>query len=356
MGEFIKKAINKHGHKYDYSLVKYVNSKTKIKILCSQHGVFEQTPSNHLLCKIACPKCSLIDRKKFNYLEKFKSVHGDKYDYSLVDYKSTNEKVKIVCIEHGLFEQSPSNHIQGHGCPKCAIKKITKSKGDFVIKANKIHNNKYNYSKVKYINASTKVIIICPIHGEFKQSPNTHISKKSGCVKCDQDKRKLNLKEFIDKANTIHDNKYDYSKSLYTNTRTEIKIICSEHGVFKQTPSNHLQGTGCPRCSESKGENKISQFLEKNEIEFIKQYKFDKCKNERCLPFDFYLPKYNMCIEYDGIQHFKPVEYFGGNDAFKSRKKKDKIKDEYCNKNNIRLVRIRYNQDVNSALFFLFSG
>jgi len=127
----------------------------------------------------------------------------------------------------------------------------------------------------------------------------------------------------------------------------KIKIICKKHGIFEQTPDNHInKKTGCPICNESKGEKEIRIILNNLNIKYIKQKTFNNCKNKRKLPFDFYLTDYNLCIEFDGIQHFKSIEYFGGEKVLKETQKRDLIKNNYCKENNIKLLRIKYNENI----------
>lgn len=221
----------------------------------------------------------------------------------------------------------------------------------FVRKSNEIHNNKYDYSLVKYKNMNTKVKLICPIHGVFETYPGNHIHKKSGCRKCAGTKR-LTMDEFVHKANKIHDYKYDYSHVNYVNNRTKIEIICPVHGEFLLTPNKHLdRKDGCPKCNRtSKGENLIKWYLEKKHITYETQKRFKNCKDKRTLPFDFWLSDRNMCIEFDGIQHFEVREKFGGEEGFKDRIKKDKIKENFCKENNIYLFRISYKDDIFTKL------
>jgi len=292
--EFIYKAELKHGNKYDYSLVDYINSKTKIKIICSEHGIFEQLPSNHLAGQ-NCMKCSIITTNNKNvsnkkqFIKKVSKIHGNKYDYKLVCYKNNRTKVKIICPEHGVFEQTPIAHVTNRGCPDCGR-----------------------------INANNKM------------SSSTE--------------------EFIKKAKQVHSNKYDYSLVDYKNNKTKIKIICPEHGIFEQIPSSHLQKIGCPVCNESKGEKIITKYLNNKNIKFLSQYTFAGCKNIKLLSFDFYLPNKNILIEYDGEQHFKPIRFFGGIEKYKKQIINDDIKNEYCKKNNIKLYRIRYDEDIKLKL------
>jgi hypothetical protein len=157
-------------------------------------------------------------------------------------------------------------------------------------------------------------------------------------------------KEFIEKSRQIHNNKYDYSKVLYYNTFKDVIIICKKHGEFLQKPNSHVRKCGCPRCNESRGEVLVRKILDKLKISYEREKKFENCKNMTYLPFDFYLPEYNYCIEFDGIQHYKEMEFFGGKESFEKLKINDDIKDQYCIDNNIKLIRIRYDEDIENIL------
>jgi len=147
-----------------------------------------------------------------------------------------------------------------------------------------------------------------------------------------------------------HGNFYDYSLVEYTHSSKKVKIICPIHGEFEQNAGAHIRGVGCLDCNSSKGEKEIRLFLERNNINFSTQHIFENCKNERYLPFDFFLPELNICIEYDGLQHFKPIEYFGGEKTLEIIKSHDKIKTEFCANNNITLIRIKYNENILNKL------
>jgi very-short-patch-repair endonuclease len=153
-------------------------------------------------------------------------------------------------------------------------------------------------------------------------------------------------KLFIEQCNIIHNNFYDYSLVNYINNKTKIKIICKEHGIFEQRPDDHLKNHGCPICKESKGEKEIRNYLINNNIRFESQKKFKKCRYLKPLPFDFYLPDYNLCIEYDGEQHFMLKEFWGGQKEFEKIQRKDKIKNIFCEKENISLIRIKYDDNI----------
>jgi len=304
-----------------------------------------------------------------NFKTKAILVHGKKYDYSKSNYINSKTKLIIICKKHGEFLQTPHTHLSKCGCQICASEKGQKNITDstnkrrltfemFVDKANEKHLNKYTYYKTDIKNIYQKIKINCHTHGDFYQVIGGHLAGH-GCTKCHLPKRGLSQKntinKFIEKANKIHNNKYDYSETIYQNSQTKIKIICPLHGLFSQIPNSHLNGNGCPFCKDSKGEFKIKKYLETFGIRFKRQKTFDGCKGTKLLQFDFYLLDHNSCIEFDGLQHFKPIEYFGGVEAFLKLQKHDKIKTEYCKQNNIPLLRIKYNEKIEHKLnIFLF--
>ena len=242
------------------------------------------------------------------FIAKAKTVHGDKYDYSKVEYKNNRTKVCITCPEHGDFWQVSADHLAFKGCPKCGRKRTLIAKLDstskFIIKAKAVHGNAYDYSDVDYRLSQSKVRIKCKKHGEFEQRPNDHLSG-AGCFKCGKDrlseKFRLTTEEFIVKANSAHGNKYDYSESTYTNAHAKIKITCKDHGSFLQTPGNHLSGQGCPACSRtgpSKPELEISDYI------WSLGVANDNSRRD-VLPsgkeLDIFVPSHNLAIEFNGI-------------------------------------------------------
>ena len=346
--QFIEKARKIHGGKYNYSKVEYVNSSSKVCIICPEHGEFWQTPNTHL-DNHGCPKCKdkkTSERFKMSkeiFIEKARLTHGDKYDYSKVDYRGTEVKVCIICQIHGEFWQTPHLHLRGGGCKKCGIESRIKSRSlttdDFIERAKKVHGDKYDYSKVDYKGYNKKVYIICHEkdefgneHGGFWQIAEDHLNGH-GCRKCSNSYIDTYL--FIKKASLVHKNKYDYSLSEYNSRYKKVKIICPVHGEFLQDVYHHLNGHGCPKCNQSKLEQEIIDLLESHSIkyEYNKRYKF--LNN---LQLDFYLPDYNIAIECQGSQHFIYSEYFGGINNFKKQVENDKIKKELCLENNIKII------------------
>ena len=197
--EFIEKAKEVHGNKYDYSKVEYVNGKTKVCIICPIHGEFWQTPSAHIHQKQGCIYCSGRKLNLNSFIEKAKKIHGDKYDYSKVEYVNNNTKVCIVCPEHGEFWQKPVNHLRGNGCPKCA-NEYSPSTEEWIERAKQVHGDKYDYSKSTYVNAATRICVICRKHGEFWVFPNNHL-KGNGCPNCNKSKLENILSFYLIKNN-----------------------------------------------------------------------------------------------------------------------------------------------------------
>jgi hypothetical protein len=342
---FIDKANKKHNNKYNYKLVEYINASSPVKIICLVHGIFEQTPVGHLRGR-GCPSCSGKNKTTKQFVGEANIIHNNKYNYSKVNYVNATTPITIICSIHGEFKQKPSSHLLGYGCRICGGNvRLTIEK--FLEKAIVVHKNKYNYSKVKYFNSHQKVIIICPLHGEFKQKPNNHLNG-ANCPKCAkinfQKNRTLSQLNFIEKANKLHHNKYDYSQTNYISHKHKINIICPIHGKYSQLANSHLNGHGCPNCNESKGELKIKEILKKKNVIFIFQKTFNDCrnKNNKKLKFDFYLQNKNILIEYDGRQHYEPIEYFGGIISHEKLVEYDKIKNQYAEHNKIKLIRISY--------------
>lgn len=229
----------------------------------------------------------------------------------------------------------------------------------FLVKSNKIHNNRYEYNNVHYINGQTKVIIGCAVHGSFYQTPEAHM-RGQGCPQCSHidrlaSRKRKTQEQFVSEANQQHQNKYTYL-SPYVNLITKISISCPDHGIFTQTPKAHLRGQGCPMCAnerrllffQSKGELKIEEYLISHNIKFEKQKMFDGCIKTGKLRFDFYLPAYNTLIEFDGEQHYKFIKKFHRTTKdFIVFQERDNIKDQFAVDQGIALLRIRFDQQQN---------
>ncbi|NKB61253.1 MAG: hypothetical protein GKR95_03620 [Gammaproteobacteria bacterium] len=258
--DFVRRAREKHSNRYDYSKVLYKAAKKKVTIICLKHGEFEQTPANHCT-GYGCPECGgnkplTLDR----FINRANKIHNGRYDYSRVVFKNVESKIEIICPNHGSFHQRLATHLKGYGCDKCGrvnvANKLSHTYERFLDDARKAHGNRYDYSQVEYINALTKVTIICPEHGPFRQNPANHI-RDVGCPKCGDESaasiRSGTTESFICEALGVHGDKYDYSKTVYRSSHEKVEIVCPEHGSFWQSPVNHVKGNkaGCPGCSKS---------------------------------------------------------------------------------------------------------
>ena len=289
--EFLARAKAAHEKDgYDYSETVYVNRRTKICYRCPKHGLQWQLPENHVA--YGCKDCGderAADKKRLTQeeiIERFHKAHGNDYDYSLVDYKNIDTPVKIICRKNNhTFKQSPYEHENGAKCPYCHG--FYRTTADFIKDARAIHGDRYDYSQCQYVNATTPMPIRCIEHNQVSWlSYNEHVTNKRVCSCC------------VEKT--------------------------------------------------YKGEKKIKEYLETHNIPYIPQKTFDDLKDSKSLHFDFYLPTYNLAIEYDGRQHFEPVDFGGGMEnaeaEFQNTIKHDKMKQKYCSTNNINLLRINYNE------------
>jgi protein-arginine kinase activator protein McsA len=280
--EFINRSNKKHANKYGYDKVSLVSVSDLVTITCPEHGDFIQQARAHYEGR-GCPKCG---RKRKNtiaiyqqeFIQQARDVHGKKYDYSKVEFRSKRniERIEIICDAHGPFLQNPMNHLRGSGCPECAGNS-QHTISSFVEAARSVHGMKYEYNNVIYISGSFPVKITCHKHGDFSMGPLLHLAGR-GCRKCSDERRgdilSLTTEEFIREAKAIHGEAFDYSVSVYTNNNTKIAIKCPTHGVFDQIPRSHLSGIGCPRCSSSKGEAQIRSALERLQVMFKEQASF----------------------------------------------------------------------------------
>lgn len=389
---FIEKSKLIHGNGFDYSKFEYTGSKDKSTLICNICGVeFLTTPSNNLLGK-GCKNCydiSKIDKCKILSNLEYKN---NNWKFNLENYKNSNSNIIFICDRGHIGESSYRNMIRYNVCKKCdEFNSLEKKKKD--IENNKIkildyisdeeikykcevcHNTSennykaltYKKYKCKYCELlessellRNKKVKLLEINGDkikleckeghvYKQDRRNLLSGK-GCNECRIMNKKINKDDLIPMFNNIHGDYFKYNLNLFKNLSSKIEITCRKGHIFKQKVSNHLQGKGCSICRESSGERLISIYLDNNNINYIRQKKYKDCKYINALPFDFYLPELNILIEYDGIQHFEPVKVFGGEKEFRKTQIRDEIKNEYCFKNNIHLIRISYLEKIEDKL------
>lgn len=360
MERFLKQAAGMHGNRYDYSRVRYVTGLSRVTIVCPEHGAFEQTGTSHLAGK-GCPECAKATRgaarrsSRADFIRKARETHGDTYDYSRVAYQLSRRTVMIICRTHGAFEQMPSSHLRGSGCPQCAQEAMKESRrwtdAKFINEAIRVHGDRYDYSRVRYESARTSVTIVCKEHGPFGQSPYSHL-RGSGCPRCalvrQARTQSTSFATFVARANEVHKGRYSYDKTqhAYINLSTKVTITCPYHGDFEQLADGHIRGRGCPECSESLGEKRIVDWLESNGVVFERQKTFAGLlgRNRRPLSFDFYVPELRVLIEFDGIQHFEPVGRWGGKAKLESIQDYDHLKSVWAGMEGYSLRRIRHDQ------------
>jgi hypothetical protein len=246
--EFIRRSELVHGSTYDYSSTRYVTARVKVVITCRIHGEFLKLPNDHIHGG-GCQKCAQrVAPTTSEFIDKAMLLTAGRFDYSKAQYVNSNTKVCIICPDHGEFWQTPNNHLKGRNCPQCSRisgdRRYTVA--EFIEKAVVAHGSVYAYTKVNYVNSLTPVVIICRQHGEFRQAPASHL-RGNGCPIC-AGVKKGTAAEFTDKAKNVHGDLYDYSLVDYVNRRTKVLIGCSVHGLFPQEPGHHLSGAGCPKC------------------------------------------------------------------------------------------------------------
>lgn len=262
---YIEKSKKQHNNKYDYSLLKEIKKRDcRVNIICPIHGIFNISLHKHI-CGDGCKKCGneiarlkRIHKAKEKFIKQSSELHNHKYNYSKTNYISAKEKLIITCPIHGDFEQTPNTHLNSCGCKKCANDK-TKERlsipwNIYEKDLHNIHANKYDYSKAVWKGADIDIIVVCPIHGNFKIRPADH-KRGRGCQKCSKETHiqynKLDTDNFIEKSIQIWGKKYNYSKTKYLGSNDKVIIICDKHGEFKQLPSNHYK-YGCGSCGRKK--------------------------------------------------------------------------------------------------------
>lgn len=279
--EYIKRCAATHNGKYDYSITRYDKSSEKIRYICHKHGIIEQNAHSHL-SGTGCPYCAIEenhDKSRYTverFIELAKKVHGDKYDYSQVEYKDSQTKVAIICHEkdilgneHGIFWQKPNSHLHGHKCPRC-------------------------------------------------------------------NGRRKTTEQWIAEAKAVYpDGKYSFEKTNYTHARDKVIVTCNEHGDFLTLPRDFLRGHGCPKCQMPKLEALLEKTLQENGINYEGQKKAVWLQG---MSLDFFIPNKNIAIECQGIQHYKDKEFFNKRECLKERVARDIRKRQLCKENGIELI------------------
>ena len=297
--DFIRRSRETHGDRYDYSLSEYLNNSTKLTIICTVHGPFEQTPVTHWAGS-GCPDCGGTKKlTQEQFIAASIKAHGDEYSYTKTIYKNNREKVIVTCKVHGDFLAVPADHMMGKRCARCVGNAPLDTK-TFIKKAREIHGDKYDYSMVKYERADRKVSIVCKEHGPFKQKPNSHLSG-NGCIKCVHENSPIRdtHETFLEKARSVHGDRYDYSGVSYEKCDVHVAIGCETHGIFHQMPEKHVAGQGCPSCAHSgpsAPQIEIQNYLE--QFTMVAPEVREPGLNSR---LDMLLPEHSIAVEYHGL-------------------------------------------------------
>jgi len=316
INDFIERARAKHGDRYDYSLIKdKIHSSSKAKIGCPKHGIFTQLISTHL-DGLGCRQCAsdTTDEKKRNrivssefFLNKVKYTHNNQYSYDLdgVSELLPSDRLRILCADHGVFEQTVGKHLSGRGCRTCKNNSRRVLFDVVESKAKAIHNSVYHYDSTTYTGSGYKMSIICTKHGVFSQLVSAHLSGH-GCPLCAQELSKHTTELFIEKARAKHGDWYDYSNSVYTRVMDKIEIICPNHGPFWQEANTHLSdGCGCPKCGSSKQSSEQEQELAEFIILLVPNISI--LASDRSVlkthELDIYLPEFKLAIEFNGLYY-----------------------------------------------------
>jgi len=371
---FLNKCYAFYGRdKYNCDDVVYVDCETRVKITCNDcHEVLFVLPTQHSIGKGKKCKCFRVPWSDFQInredplsaaeenrkimRKKSIEIYGKEfYNYDDSVYIDGDTPMEIVCPDHGKFKTKPNRHFRKNdnrcGCKGCSSDKIadalTMTQEDFIRRGISQFGDKIDYSLLKYLGIKEKVELLCnDCNASFFVRPDQFFTSKCGCPTCSckitGQERRRTTEEYISLATAKHGGYYRYPNLVYVLSQEDVEIECPIHGPFWQAAGTHLRGHGCPFCKSSRGESLINDLLTEMGLSHKPQATFDGCVHNVKLRYDFYLPDHNICIEYDGIQHFKSMENWGGDATFNDRKIKDAIKTKYCADNNIPLIRIRY--------------
>lgn len=339
---------------------KYNGSTTKITHHCLVHDVYWKTTPSRVLNGAGCEMCrkekfrAMRCKSKQQYIDEVNEINP--YIIVLEDYIDSKTPILHKCSIHDVeWNAYPDGILKGCGCPECGKEKIgdknRKTHAQYIEELKNLNSNIIVIDT--YINAITPILHKCLIDEHEWYATPANILFGTGCPKCGGTIKKTH-DEYVDEVFSINSNIEVIEQ--YINARTPILHKCKIDGyVWYSAPYAILSGCGCPKCNESKGEKSIRKWLDSNSIKYESQKSFKDCKDKQYLPFDFYLPDYNVLIEYDGEQHYKPIEHFGGQDSFEITTAHDSIKNDYCKNNGILLLRIPYFKNIEEELNnFLF--
>ena len=339
--EYIREKFNERG--YTLLTEEYINNSQKLDYLCPNGHTHSISWRNFSSGK-GCPECAIEkikSKQKLSY--DFVKDEFEKEGYKLLstEYINNSTKMSVSCPKGHIYKVSYKNFLQGHRCPYCAGQIITY---DYI--KNYIESFGYKILSTEYKNAHSEILIECP-EGHIYATKWNNFQQGYRCPICNSQSKIITYeqaKNYIEKEGY----KLLTKKEDFINlTKTRLLIQCPQGHIYDVKWNNFLNGKRCPYCKRSKGEEKISEILKEFNVEYIAQYTYLDCKDKRALPFDFYIPSLNICIEYDGEQHYNPVKFKNQSEEeiennYKITVKHDNIKTQYCLDNDIKLIRIPY--------------
>ena len=332
--DYIDKFIKIYGDSYSFDKLNYIDLKSPGVITCKKHGDFELSQIRYAFDHTPCPLCDEENfriKRNETYLERLNEKYGNQYEWLTTDFGDYYaDYVEFICKKHGNVKQTLSVLLNtededGYACQKCKKERSNIRQSytleEAINKAKTIENCKYYDFKyvTEWLGVKHKYKFVCTKHGcEFEQTFDSLLNNQAnGCKDCIVERLKaqdnLGVEDFIKQARKVHGERFDYSKVEYVNYKTPVCIICDKHGEFWQTPGNHLNGCGCQKCRNSRLETKVRTILENNNIEYIQEKSLrdltGKMFGDTPQRIDFFIPKHNICIECQGLQHFKPVKF-----------------------------------------------
>lgn len=371
---FMQRAKEVGGGMYTYDKAVYVRNNQKLIVTCRKHGDFLISSGNLFFGK-GCPECANERRGTYRanaaakkFVSEATAKHNGKYTYERSVYLAAKKPITVTCPLHGDFVTEPDRHLRGSGCQKCAEEARTEAKRmsqeEFISIASRVHNQAYDYSEVAYKLSSDKVKIVCPVHGPFWQTPNSHL-QGTGCESCGREstaeKLAIGFDEFSKRANLTHGSKYLYHEETYIDLREKTRITCKEHGDFLQQANSHIRGCGCPECSKavSRPEAELASLIEEHGIEIIKRDRkllaplTGDYKSNHVKEIDLVLPELNLAVEYCGV--------LWHSEKYKPNRNYHLEKLELCLARGYRLITIFedeyvYRKDQTIALFSRIAG
>ena len=307
--EFVKRSKEVWGDRWDYSNTSYVRMGSKVSITCFDHGPFEQIAQTHLESKVGCRGCKWGVWDTASFTKEAQKLHGDTFDYSKTHYTRATQKVSITCRQHGDFQQLPGEHLKSTvACPGCLGRKVTTESvvEDFKSK----WGDRFDYSRVTYVNWNTPVEIICPKHGSFRQVPSSHKKGHQGCPSCYG--RVFDTESFIEASAQVQTN-HSYSETQYTGNQLPVRVKCNLHGEYDTVADYHVQGyTTCPGCKTYAATTPEAAI---KEILTSAGFRVDQNRRDVIPPMeiDLFIPDNKVGIEFNGLywhsSKFLPQDY-----------------------------------------------